>query len=116
VPVGRLGTQVFEEMNELGVAPVSVARQPHDLPSRAVDGQRFGTGKTAAGIEADHVRRPGRRLDLAAEQLLRRSLGIVRMGKGRQRLRIERALVLRRCNAHSGEQQGDREARGGCTH
>ena len=36
------------------------------------------------------------------KQSLRRSLGIVGMGKGRQRLRIERALVLRRCNAHSG--------------
>ena len=59
------------------------------------------------------MRRPGRRLGLAAEQLLRRSLGIVGMGKARQRLRIERALVLRRCNAHSGEQQGDREVRGG---
>jgi hypothetical protein len=98
------------------MAPVAVARQPHDLPGRAVNGQRLGAGEAAAGVETDDVRRPSGRHCLAAEQLVRRGLGIIRMGERRQRLRIERALVLRGRAACGGELQDDREDRGGCSH
>jgi hypothetical protein len=49
------------------------------------------------GIEPVHARRHRRRQHLAAEQLLGGDLGIVGIGERRQRLWIDRALVLRPC-------------------
>ena len=66
-----------------------------------------GAGETALGIEADGARLQTRRRSLAAEQLLGRGGGIVGLGEGRQRLRIEGALVLRARDLrreHGGQQ------------
>ena len=86
----------LEESDQVRMAPVAVARQPHHLPGRAVDRQRRRRRRDS------RWRRSRRRApapvvgcDLAAEQFLGRRLGIVRMGERRQRLRVERALVLR---------------------
>ena len=75
----------------LGVAPIAVARQPHDLPGRAGDRQRHRAGEAAVGIGADRPRRTGKRRQLAAEQILGRRRRRIRIGERRQRLRIERA-------------------------
>src|SRR5689334_16945816 len=77
------------------MAPVAVAREPHDLPGRTVDRQLLGAGDATVGIEAVDVRRVVAGLGLAAEQLLGGRFRIVRMRERWQRLRIERALVLR---------------------
>ncbi len=84
-----LGGQALQHVHQVWVSPVSIARQPHHLPGLAVDRQRLGAGETALGIESDDARRErgGRRP--AAEQSLRRRVGIVRIGKRRQRLRID---------------------------
>ena len=37
--------EAFEESDQLGMSPVAIARQPHDLPGRAVDRQREGAGE-----------------------------------------------------------------------
>src|SRR6516165_10259869 len=37
----------LDEANDLWIAPVAVARGPHDLPARSVDRQRHGTGKAS---------------------------------------------------------------------
>ena len=40
----------------LRMSPIAVARQPHHLPGRAVDRQRYGAGEAALRIETDGVR------------------------------------------------------------
>ena len=94
---------------ELRMAPVAIARQPHHLPGLAVDRQRDGAGETALGVEADRARlqaAPASRL--RPNSSLAGCLGIVGIGERRQRLRIDRALVLRgrdrcrnRCDRHA---------------
>jgi hypothetical protein len=59
--------QPLEEFNQVGIAPVSVAREPHDLPRLAIDRQRNGTRETPLGIEPDRTRRHRNRIGLAAE-------------------------------------------------
>ena len=113
VPAGlrRLRGEPLEELHQVGMAPVAVAREPHHLPGRAVDRQRHGARETALGIEADGARLQIRRRGLAAEQLLGRRRGIVRLGERRQRLRIEGALVLRACDLRR-EQCGQHQCGG----
>ena len=43
----------LDEGDQLRVAPVTVARQPHRLPGRTVDRQGRAAGETALGIAAD---------------------------------------------------------------
>jgi hypothetical protein len=77
------------------VAEVALTREPHHLPGLAVDRQRDAAGKAAARVEADRARLHVGRGRLAREQLLGGILRIVGLGERRQRLRIDRALVLR---------------------
>ena len=102
------GAEPLQEMDEVGMPPVAVAGKPHHLPGRAVDGQRRRAGDAAVGIEADHLGRPGARQHLAPEHFLCRRLGIVGMGERRQRLRVERAQVLRE---RRGRQKGSPRGR-----
>src|SRR6516164_8267132 len=53
-PMGlrRLIGEALEETHEVGMAPITVAREPHDLPSLAIDRQGLSTGKTALGVGA----------------------------------------------------------------
>ena len=61
----------------------------------AVDRQLLRAGEAPVRIEAVDMRRRLAGLGFAAEQLLGGRFWIVRMGERGQRLRIERALVLR---------------------
>ena len=59
----RFVGEAFEELDQLGMAPVAVARQPHHLPGRPVDRQRLAAGEAAVGVVADRARlhrRPAR--------------------------------------------------------
>ena len=47
----------FDEGNEAWMAPVAIARHPHDLPTRPVDRQLRRTGDTAVVVGADRPRR-----------------------------------------------------------
>ena len=58
----RLVGEALEELDQVRMAPVAVARQPHHLPGRAVDRQRHAAGETAAGVVADRARRQRRGL------------------------------------------------------
>ncbi len=74
VLLARIRGQPLEQSNELGVAPVAVARQSHHLPGRPVDRKCRGAGEAASGIGAEGARRHiGRRL-LGAEQFFGRDL------------------------------------------
>ena len=88
------------------MAPVAVARQPHHLPGRAVDRQRHAAGEAAVGVVADRARR---HLDAGAvlrpNSSLAGVLRIVRLFERRQRLRFQRAEVLRGRGPHAGDQQ-----------
>ena len=75
-----------KEVDEFGMTPIAIARQPHHLPGLAVDGKRDRTVETTARIESNHMSGLGRGSDLAAEQLLRRRLGIVGIGEWGQRV------------------------------
>ena len=118
VPAGlrRLVGQPFQELHQVGMAPVAVARQPHHLPGRAVDRQRHGAGETTLGVEADGARFHLRRRGFAAEQFLRRGSGIIGMRERRQRLGIDAAPILGggalRHPQESGAQQWRGAARG----
>ncbi len=111
----HLGGEPFEERDQVRMAPVAVARQPHHLPGRPVDRQRHAAGETAVGVVADRARRHRGRRGLAAEQFLGRRVGIVRVGQRGQRLGIERAEVLRGGGAADHEQQqAKRTIESGC--
>ena len=75
----------LEEGDQFWMAPIAVARQPHDLPGRAVDRQRHGAGETTGGIEADRAGGERNRLGLAREQFLRRRRRRIGMRQRRQR-------------------------------
>ena len=58
--------QTFDQLDEIGVAPVPVARQAHHLPVRAVDRQWRGASKATMRIKTDHLRcQGGRRAECA---------------------------------------------------
>ena len=86
----------LHQRDHVGMRPVTVARQPHHLPGLAVDRQPLGAGDAAMGVEAEHARafRGGRQI-FAGEQFLGAEFWIVGIGERRQRLWIDRALVLR---------------------
>src|SRR5262249_17349212 len=105
----RLAGETFEQVDQPRVTPVAIARQPHDLPGLAVDRQRLRAGEAAVRVEADRAGREAGRGRLAAEQFLGRQLWIVRIGERRQRLWLERALVLRR-RGGGGEHENDSRA------
>ena len=52
----HLRGEPLHERDQLRMAPVAVARQPHHLPGPAVDRQRDAAGEAALGIEADRAR------------------------------------------------------------
>src|ERR1700682_971503 len=54
--VVHLKSEVLEEADQCRVAPIAVARQPHNLPSRSADGKRGATGETAGRVEPDGAR------------------------------------------------------------
>ena len=80
--------------------PVAVARKPHHLPGLAADRQCGSAREAAFGIKADGARRKLSRCLFAGEQLLGRRGRAGGLGERRQRLRIERALILRA--SHTG--------------
>ena len=84
----------LHERDELGVAEIALAREPHHLPGLAVDRQRDAAGEAAAGVEADRARFEFRGLELAGEQFPGGVLRIVRIGERRQRFGVDGALVL----------------------
>ena len=43
----RVPGEPFDEANELRIAPIAVARRPHDLPIRSGHRQRYGAGEAA---------------------------------------------------------------------
>ena len=74
VVLARLDGQLLHQRDEVGMAPVAVARQAHGLPRGAVDGERLGAREASLGVEADRASRHRRgRLDGAEQQLGRRS-------------------------------------------
>ena len=93
-----LGAEPLKETDQVGMAPIAVARQPHHLPGGAVDRQRGAAGETARWNRSrPRATGPAVGIDLAAEQLLGRRLrdrpGWASGGSG---CGIERAQVLRR--------------------
>ena len=58
----------LQERDQLRMAPVAIAREPHHLPGLAVDRQRDAAGKAAVGVEADRARLHRHRLEPAREQ------------------------------------------------
>ena len=63
VPSDLLGLvrQSLEKCDQLRMAPIAIARQPHDLPGRAVDRQRDGARKAAAANRSrSNAASPGR--------------------------------------------------------
>ena len=111
----------LHQRDHVGMRPVAIARQPHHLPGVAVDRQPFRARDAAMGIEAEHARRHRRRQHLAAEQLLGADLGIVGVGQRRQRLWVDRALVLRPCGVRhwrrpSGSGAGSESGGGSSDH
>ena len=91
----HLTSELFQLM-----AKVRLRHIPYRGSAPALQG--LVAGDAAMGVKAEHARRHRRRQHLAAEQLLGGDLRIVRVGKRRQRLRIDRALVLRPCACGSG--------------
>jgi len=77
----RLRRQPLHQCDQVGMAPVAVARQPHHLPVAAIDRQTFGAGDAALGIEADHPCRHRRRQHLAARTTPWRDFWIVGIGE-----------------------------------
>src|SRR6516164_10266237 len=59
VPPNHLGVvaEPFQELEEVRMSPISIARQSHHLPGRSIDGQRCGTGEAAIRVTADRSRR-----------------------------------------------------------
>ena len=57
----RVAREPLEIIEELRGAPIAVAREPHDLPVGAVDGERDTAGETAFGVGADRARGEGSR-------------------------------------------------------
>ena len=98
----RMHRQPLEKRDRLGMAPIAVARQPHHLPGVAIHRHLRGTGDAALGVLADHLGRLRRRQILSRKKLLGADLGILGILQRRQRLRIERALVLRRRGKRAG--------------
>ena len=72
---GGLPRQVHQELDELRVAPVAVARQPHRLPGRAGFGQLDVARGAAARIAAKGRRRPAIRGAERAEDVLGQRIG-----------------------------------------
>jgi hypothetical protein len=112
-PTFRVLGEPFDEANELRIAPIAVARRPHDLPIRSGHRQRYGAGEAAGGIVADRARRSAQRLRFAREQFFGRRRRRVRILQRRQRLGIERAganpvdrrLFLRGDSTRGGEEK-----------
>ena len=105
----RLDRQLLHQRDELGVAPIAVAREAHGLPRRTVDGQRRGACETSLGVEADGSCRHGRRGLGRAEQLLGRR------PRGLDHFLLDRLLARLgghngRCDAFLGYEHG-RDAR-----
>src|SRR5712692_2730448 len=94
------------------MSPIAVAREPHHLPGLAVDRQRTGAGETAPGVEADDACFERRRRRPPPEQFLGRSAGIIGLVERRQRLRIERALVLRERGVRREKPERERDRKG----
>ena len=72
VPSGLLGvlTKPLDESDQLRVAPIAIARQPHHLPGRARDRQLLGAGHAALGVAADGARRTGERCQSCGRTIL----------------------------------------------
>src|SRR3569833_1885897 len=73
VPAGRLGVggrEALEEADEVGMAPVAVARQAHDLPVLAGYRQRHAALQATARVVADRHCLAERRQFLLVEKLL----------------------------------------------
>ncbi len=95
--------EALDQIDQLGMAPVAIARQAHRLPRGPVDRERLATGKTALGVEADRARGERRRRLGGAEQVaggralgfLGRLAGLPRRWRGRRRGLRFRLLVLR---------------------
>src|SRR5215469_7022756 len=62
----------LDKVHQDRVAPIAVAREPHHLPVRPVDGERNGSRETAVRIATNGMRYSVRRLKLGAEQFLGR--------------------------------------------
>ena len=77
----HLARKSFEKGEQGGMAPIAVARQPHHLPGRPVDGQRLAAGEAAARIKSDGARGE-RRSGVVAKQLLGRGRGSVGWASG----------------------------------
>src|SRR5262245_59074610 len=93
--LGTLLRQALKQADEIRVTPHAVAREPHHLPGPPLDRQCHRTGEASLGIETDRPRLHRSRSRLAAEQLLGRNVGVVRIGERRQRPRVKRPFVLR---------------------
>ncbi len=106
VPVARLvdlGGEFLQDPDKRRVTPIAIAGEPHHLPCRAIDRKRGAARKAAIGVEPDHMAVPLRRDSDTAEKLFRWRLGIILMLKGRERVRLDRSLILRR-GAGGGEE------------
>ena len=79
----RVAGQPLEIIEQLRRAPIAIAREPHHLPVRAVDGQRDAAGHAPSGIGADGAGGERRWRRHGAEEFLGgRSLGFGRLGGG----------------------------------
>ena len=108
----HLADKPLQERDQVGMAPVAVARQPHHLPGLAVDRQRLAAGEAALGVEADRARRHAARRAACGRTIpWRHRSGSSGIGERRQRLRIERAVVLRHGAGRQSQGSGHKRRR-----
>ncbi len=90
----RLAREALEEGDHRRISPHAIARQAHDLPGLAVDGERLGSGKTAARVEADRARLGFDGRQRSPEHFLGRQPRVGGIGERGQRFGVQRSLVL----------------------
>ena len=110
--LGAFLGEPLEELHQARMSPIAVAREPHHLPGLSVDRQRGGAGKAALGVEADDARFERRRLSACGRTIPWPGSGIVGLVERRQRLRIERALVLRDRGVRREKPERERDRKG----
>src|SRR4029079_5385866 len=109
----RLAGQALQKIDQLGMSPVAIAREPHHLPRAAVDRQRRRSGKATLRIEADAACLDVRGTFLSSENLFGESLRAFGMTNRRQRLGVERADVLSESRIARQEGESGRTADAG---
>ena len=91
-----------------GCPQLRLRDEPHHLPGRAVDRQRYGAGEAALRIKTDGVRGKREGFGLARKQFFRRTRQQIGVG-GRPPLLVSRTGFLRERRSEHDEKQHQAE-------